>query len=116
MHDKIVQLMLSRFHIETQDGTIVERKDCEQVADEIISAFAEDGWALIDEKFITKLTLDAAQKFHLISDIEINPVPYMTGQEWYERFEKEVNNFSEDATDIDLDDIDHAAKRAAGIE
>jgi len=48
------------------------------------------------------------------ADSHIEPAPVMTGQEWYDRFEKELGRETIDAN-VFLKDADEAAKRAAGI-
>jgi hypothetical protein len=102
----------------------------------IIQAFKDDGWAPIkltallrDEKLV-KTMQDAGYKVS-----ESITAEYMTGQEWYERFEKEMTQYmldcdyilAENASDVNsynnknvtrslINSAREAAKRASGIE
>lgn len=109
MQNKIVQLMLSRFHINSQDGAIVERKDCKQVADEIISLFADEGYETELKNPFEKGWKRGFEVGEYVSSDK------MTGQEWYERFITELEKDGEIVI-MGVGIAKEAAKKASGIE
>ena len=75
-----------------------EEKLVDEVLDQIIQAFKDEGWRL-----------------HLAENVVVvSREGYMTGQEWYDRFEKEMEQVIFYDSE-DRDDVTNAAKKAAGL-
>lgn len=99
---KIVQSKIGccRYHMESQE-----------FRDEIKQAFAEAGYVNdVYRKTINDAFLDGVK----------SEAGLMTGQEWYDRFEKEYTGLLSPgqmhADDLTEEDVLKAAKRAAGLE
>lgn len=82
-------------------------QELEETVPQIIQAFKDDGWLRTVDVSMPAFT-------------PYNQEPRMTGQEWYERFEKELEDMPiPDALDYKIavqKPYTQAAKRASGIE
>lgn len=106
--------------------------DLQPIVDQIIQCFKNDGWQrLRDFEVYEKIAVDAGLGVDGIQTVAVNgkvhkwneesscwdEVDMMTGQEWYERFERELEQY-DGFKDIDdcLKLTRTVAQRASGIE
>lgn len=82
--------------------------DSDRLNKKIIQAFKDDGWIQLESP--TETQRREWEEAHKVMKGDL-----MTGQEWYDRFEKELKKLVGDERMWTLDAID-AAKRASGIE
>lgn len=111
-------------HASNEDGYVEDSVAVREVA-RIKQAFVDAGWLSPErvaetQKLVNKLVQNAQDMHKLAMGVYPQLLPnVMTGQEWYDRFEKEMDRISAYATFDNHDDVDRAmdaAKRASGIE
>lgn len=84
---------------------------CKDAVKQIIQAFKDDGWVKPNRQ----------PGVHGVRIVEV-PTVFMTGQEWYSRFEKELDlpSREEDLSNTTVllyhPEVIRAAKRASGVE
>lgn len=83
-----------------------ENTDSDVLVAQIIQAFKDEGWVKVDLRYTPPM------------DVFTTNPKYMTGQEWYERFENELGN-----TVVSADNVPavvlackESAKKASGLQ
>lgn len=105
--DSKLREILEEVEDEVNNTGGVSTKHRGRLVAQIKQAFAEEGYV--------KVSKDNQDKIKTATIYSINHGQYelMTGQEWYERFEKELNNHP---IKLQGTEIMRAAKKAAGLE